>query len=177
MGTNSQRGTKEGSNDGKSGKFHRDDGDKSREEQSNAPGEENPDQPADKADQYRLDEELLPDVALPGAYGHPYPDLVGPLGDGDEHDVHDPYPSHHQGDDRNSGDQERQCRGRLFNRLQDRVAAAGVEVLATVALAKEPDTVLFGDLVGEWSIPGAEDSPLLSFPTGFTTTSRYYKQN
>ena len=49
-----------------------------------------PEQSAGHREDDRLDEELGPDVARAGADGHADADLARPLGDRDEHDVHDP---------------------------------------------------------------------------------------
>src|SRR4051794_21119483 len=58
-----------------------------RHQQRAADAESDADQAADDAEQYRLDEELQQDVALPGAQRLAQPDLAGPLPDAHQHDV------------------------------------------------------------------------------------------
>ena len=77
----------------------------SRTSDRGAAADKNPQHAAGKAEQDGFHEELLQDVVPPGPDGHPQADLAGPLGDGNEHDVHDPHPAHHQ---RNGGHDQQQ---------------------------------------------------------------------
>ena len=54
-----------------------------------ADAEHDADDAADHAQGHRLDQELKQDVAAAGADRHADADLARPLGDADEHDVHD----------------------------------------------------------------------------------------
>ena len=67
---------------------------------------------AERREEDRLDEELAEDVPAPGAEGLAQADLARPLGDRDQHDVHDPDPADQQADaaDRREQDGERRSR-------------------------------------------------------------------
>ena len=55
-----------------------------------------PEQAAGERQRQRLDQELQQDVARLGAHRHADADLARPLGDADQHDVHDPDAAHQQ---------------------------------------------------------------------------------
>ena len=66
-----------------------------------ADAEEHAEHAAHQAEHQRLDQELEHDVAPGGAERLAHADLPGPLGDRDQHDVHDPDAAHqeaHRGD-------------------------------------------------------------------------------
>ena len=67
-----------------------------------APSDAEPDAEdrAERAQRRALDEELAQDVLPPRAERLPHADLARPLGDGDEHDVHDHQPADHEADRR-----------------------------------------------------------------------------
>ena len=60
---------------------------------------EDADDPADVAEDDRLEQELRQDALRLGPQGLADADLPGPLGHGDQHDVHDADAGHDQGDD------------------------------------------------------------------------------
>jgi hypothetical protein len=83
-----------------------------REDLAHGHGHDGPTQDAHDAarrgQDRRLHEELALDVPAACAQGHPQPDLLCPLEDGDEHDVGDDDGSH---DERDPGDQDHQAEG------------------------------------------------------------------
>src|ERR1043165_5391930 len=105
--------------------------------------------PAQAAENHRLDEELGEDVAPARADGLADADLARPLGDGDQHDVHDSDPAH---DERDAGDRAQHegqgggDRGRLVEdvllALELKVGLARVADL--VALHEDRGDLRFG---------------------------------
>src|SRR5690606_20583617 len=98
-------------------------------------GEEDADDAPDGGEQGGLDQELQQDIALPGAHGLARPDLDGPFGDGDQHDVHDHDPPHHERDQgygrHHHGDGARELPDHVLN------GAAGEDVEVVLAAGPE----------------------------------------
>ena len=103
--------------------------------------------PAGAGQEDRLDEELLEDVARPGAEGLADADLAGPLLDRDEHDVHDPDAADQQAD-RGDDDHDQVGRaGDLVVEVEHRVLGQDGEVVGLAegdlaALAEEAGDLL-----------------------------------
>ena len=116
-------------------------------EHRRAAAQQDAQRPADQAQHDRLDEELAQDVVAAGADGHAQADLAGPLGDGDEHDVHDAHPADHQRDHGHGQQQDaHQLRGRA-QRLGDFAHVADVEIVGLVLLDAVPLVQQGGDLL------------------------------
>ena len=87
--------------------------------------EDDADQAAEERQVQRLDEELLEDVASAGADRLADADLAGPLGDRDQHDVHDPDAADDQRDGGDAAEEQgqrradRRCRHRQLGRGDD----------------------------------------------------------
>src|SRR5882762_8619340 len=100
--------------------------------------EENPDHASGQTQDERLDEELEQDIEARGAQRLAHADLARPLGDGDEHDVHDADSADEQTDRRNARKQIRERLRRVLKRRQNVGLVADLEVV----LAARPDLVL-----------------------------------
>src|SRR5262249_26116079 len=99
---------------------------------------------ASDAQHNRLRQELQEDIAPPRANGLPEPDFPGPLGDADQHDVHDTYPPDQEGDpddprqhDRGNDTQAVECVQELVLRLYTEVV--GLVSLESVTSPEEVD--------------------------------------
>ena len=83
--------------------------------------QQNPQSPADQAQDNRLDQELAENVTGPRSDGHAQPDLARSLGHRDQHDVHDPDAA----DDQRDQSHAKQQIGHQSCRLRERIAHLG----------------------------------------------------
>jgi hypothetical protein len=115
------------------------------DQQRAADAEDEADQAAGDRDHHGLEQELREDVALAGADGHADADLARPLGDRDEHDVHDADAADEQRHRGDGAEQQRHHARRFGCRVGGRrgqVAQVEVVVLSfaqAVALAQQRD--------------------------------------
>src|SRR5712691_9566094 len=83
---------------------------------------------AQTAEDHGLDQELSEHVTPPGADRFADPDLACPLGDGDQHDVHDSDPAHHQRYTRDGSEHESQRGGDGVGLVQDVLLTLQLEI-------------------------------------------------
>ena len=115
-----------------------------------ADAEPDADQPADDAEQHRLDEELQQDVALPGAERLAQADLAGPLADADQHDVGDADAADEQRDGGDRGQHQGEQAEDAADGAEDLGLGDGRELLAVVLVLQGRDQPLLQrlDVVG-----------------------------
>ena len=80
-----------------------------------ANAQQHTDQAAEQTQRDGLDQELDADVPGLGADRDADADLTGPLGDTDQHDVHDADTAHDQGQPGDRAQQQRQGRGHVYS--------------------------------------------------------------
>src|SRR5262249_27926026 len=95
--------------------------------------ENHSEQTADEADDHGFNQELAEYVAAPRTDSGPDPDLPGPLGHRDEHDIHHAYAPYDEGDQGDRSNHELHGGGGLFDAPADSVGIEDEEVLAAVA--------------------------------------------
>src|SRR5690606_24490127 len=86
-------------------------------------------QPTEQAEHHSLDQKLQQDVESRGTQSLPHADLASTLRDRDQHDVHDPAPSHDQTYRRDAGQQEAEYFGCLADRREEVCLVADGEVV------------------------------------------------
>ena len=81
------------------------------DDEGDQPSKHDADDAADQAEQGRLGQKLDQNVPSPGPERLAQTDLARPLGNGDEHDVHDADAAHQQGNTRDTTEEDRKDPG------------------------------------------------------------------
>ena len=84
---------------------------------------------ADQALHHALGQELAQDVRLRGAHRAPDADLLGPLGDADQHHVHDHDAAHHRRDRADHDEHGEECRADALPQRDVAVRGADEEIV------------------------------------------------
>ncbi len=109
--------------------------------------QDDPDDPADQAENQGLDQELPENIAAPGAHGHADADLPGPLGHRNQHDVHDPDPAHQEGNGGDGPQENGHDPGRFLGRGKGLRKVADGEIIILVGSNAVPLAEELGDLI------------------------------
>ena len=122
------------------------------------------DHAADRRERDRLDQELSEDVAGARAEREAHSDLARPLGDRDEHDVHDADPSDHQRDGGDASEERREEPRHALKQRLDLARIADGKVVVSAGDDVAATTQMSVSCSFAWSMRSSESADTMSTP-------------